>query len=154
MLSLRNHRKSSAYGLGLGQSCQQITFCLYFRIHICRKVKLESLSPMLFSLAALLRTCACGTYMRRGISARDCVNMNDAMHEGDYTCMVYELNNAEHKDSSWQLGVRWFSKIQNSADTHITLLCSSLAWTIEANIYSLWSCDMQLKCLICSPIYY
>lgn len=51
--------------------------------------------------------------MRRGISARNCVNVNDAMHESDYTCMVYELSNAEHKYLSWQLSVRWFS--ENSA---------------------------------------
>ncbi len=90
--------------------------------------------------------------MRRGISARNCVNVNDTMHESDYTCMVYEFSNAEHKHSSWQLRVRWFS--ENSAETHITLLCSTSAWTMEANIYSLSSCDMHLKYLLHSLIYY
>lgn len=29
--------------------------------------------------------------MSRGISVRVCVNVNEATHEGDYTCMMYEL---------------------------------------------------------------
>lgn len=73
-------------------------------------------------------------------------------HESDYTCMVCEFSNAEHKHSSWLLRVRWFS--ENSAETHITLLRSTSAWTMEVNIYSLSSCDTQLKYQLHSLIYY